>query len=220
MNKVAKLYELQDKILALLSDFVSAGNKFPFFLTGGTALVRFHFKSSYRISYDLDFFSTEDITESDVQHIAEFLSERVNVELKARNEEEKIFFYEVAEKDISVKLDFVKDPFLQVFEPQTLKETNLLIDSIKAIYFRKVYAIIDLYINERPVDRIKDILDLIELSKRYIPLPDFVKEFVEIWHQNFESRIQAGMIAGALRDIFLHLSYHEEEIGNLLQRIY
>jgi predicted nucleotidyltransferase component of viral defense system len=220
MSEIDKLYELQDKILTSLSDFLNSGNKFPFFLTGGTALVRFHLKITYRISYDLDFFSYEKITKEEVENIISFLFKKFNVSFKAENEEEKIFICELREGDLSVKVDFVEDPFLQVFEPEKLEETNLLIDSIQAIYFRKIYALIDLYIRGRPVDRIKDILDLMELTKKFLPLPDFVRKFVEIWRQNFETKIQAGLIAEALRDIFLVLPYHKQEIESALKRIY
>ena len=41
MNEINRLYKLQDKILMFLSDFVATGNRFPFFLTGGTALLDF-----------------------------------------------------------------------------------------------------------------------------------------------------------------------------------
>jgi len=220
MNEIGKLYELQDRILMSLSDFVAAGNKFPFFLTGGTALVRFHFKSAYRVSYDLDFFSTENVTKEDVKRVASFLSDRFNISLKAEDVEEEIFVYEVKEGELSVKVDFVRDPFLQVFEPEELEGTSLLIDSMRAIYFRKVYALIDLYVHERPVDRIKDVLDLMELSKSFMPLSDFVGEFVEIWRQNFETKIQFGLVVGALRDIFLALPYHKQEIESALKKIY
>jgi len=215
-----KLYKLQDEILLNLSDFVSGGNRFPFFLTGGTALVRFHLRSSYRISYDLDFFSTESISEKDIEPIVTFLSRKFEIGLIAKNNKDGIFIYEIKGKNVQIKVDFVNDPFLQIFEPQKLEGTKLLIDSIQAIYFRKVYALIDLYINERPIDRIKDILDLMELSKRYMPLPDFIREFVEIWRQNFESRIEAGLVAGALREIFNLLPYHKEKIEALLSEIY
>ena len=220
MTNTDKLYKLQDEILLNLSDFVSGGNRFPFFLTGGTALVRFHLRSSYRISYDLDFFSTESISEKDIEPIVTFLSGKFKIGLIAKNSKNGIFIYEIKGKNVQIKVDFVNDPFLQIFEPQKLEETKLLIDSIQAIYFRKVYALIDLYINERPIDRIKDILDLMELSKRYMPLPDFIREFVEIWRQNFESRIEAGLVAGALREIFNLLPYHKEKIEVLLSEIY
>jgi len=220
MKEIDRLYELQDKILMSLSDFVATGNMFPFFLTGGTALVRFHLKNAYRVSYDLDFFSTEDITKEDVERVAFFLSERFCISLKAESTEEKIFVYEVGEGNLSVKVDFVRDPFLQVFEPKELGGTSLLIDSMWAIYFRKVYALIDLYVHERPVDRIKDILDLMELSRSFMPLADFVREFVEIWRQNFETKIQLGLVVEALRDIFLILPYHKQEIESVLKRIY
>jgi len=90
-----------------------------------------------------------------------------------------MFVYEVEERGLSIKVDFVRDPFLQVFEPKELEGTSLLIDSMRAIYFRKVYTLIDLYVQERSVDRIKDILDLMELSRSFMPLADFVREFVE-----------------------------------------
>ena len=220
MVSTDNLYKFQDEILLHLSDFVSAGNRFPFFLTGGTALVGFHLKSFYRISYDLDFFSTEDISERDVEPIITFLSQKFKLGLSAKSTENGIFIYEIKRKDISIKVDFVNDPFLQVFEPQKLEGTELFIDPLKAIYFRKVYALIDLYVNERPVDRIKDILDLMKLSKYYMPLSDFVKEFVEIWRQNFESEMQTGLIAGALREIFNLLPFHKKEIASSLQKIY
>jgi len=220
MNEINRLYKLQDKILMSLSDFVATGNRFPFFLTGGTALVRFHFKNAYRVSYDLDFFSTEDITKEDVVRVVSFLSERFCVSLKAESTEEGIFVYEVEERGLSIKVDFVRDPFLQVFEPKELEGTSLLIDSMRAIYFRKVYTLIDLYVQERSVDRIKDILDLMELSRSFMPLADFVREFVEIWRQNFKTKIQLGLVVGALKDIFLVLPYHKEEIESVLKRIY
>ncbi len=177
-------------------------------------------RNSYRISYDLDFFSTKGISEEDVEPIITFLSGKFEVGLIARNNKSGLFIYEIKGMDVSIKLDFVNDPFLQIFEPQKLEGTELLIDSIQAIYFRKVYALIDLYINERPIERVKDILDLMELSKHYKPLPDFIREFVEVWRQNFESRIEAGLVAGVLREIFNLLPYHKEKIEVLLSEIY
>lgn len=61
MNKFEKLYDEQDIILNLISK-----NNIELFLSGGTALHRFHFKDTFRYSEDLDLFLIDN------QNTAEF----------------------------------------------------------------------------------------------------------------------------------------------------
>ncbi len=84
MKTFHHLYFLQDEILSALSEFAKK-NDFPFVLTGGTALVRFLLKSSYRVSYDLDFFSVRNISDKEVQEVISFLSQRFDVRFNVLN---------------------------------------------------------------------------------------------------------------------------------------
>jgi hypothetical protein len=213
---------LQDEILSALSEFAKK-NDFPFVLTGGTALVRFLLKSSYRVSYDLDFFSVRNISDKEVQEVISFLSQRFDVRFKGvlGIEEIPIFKYEIVSRNIGIKLDFVQDPFAGIFVPQFLEGTNLMLDSVFAIYFRKLYAVLSASLQGIAIDRIKDILDLMELDRNVKPLPDFVfDDFCKVWRQNFPTKIDPDYIRKTLRRLFLDIGYRKEEVASVLEEIY
>jgi len=94
-----KLYELQDKILELVSKLEN-----DFYLTGGTALHRFYYGCRY--SDDLDFFVTDGINfREDVKEIVEKLKDKrykCIIDVSSRD------FYRIKVNDM-LQLDFVND---------------------------------------------------------------------------------------------------------------
>lgn len=184
------LYSLQDKVLQVISEFAKE-HDFPFILTGGTALVRFLLRNPYRISYDLDFFSDRlnVFNGWDRKNLKSFLLRHFDVVIFSDLSSQSLKMWKgvVGNNNITVNLDFVDDQFSGIFETIPLEDFNPLeVETPKGIYFRKLFAVITGTQNEdRVVERIKDVVDLIELDKK-IPLVDFVAdEFMTIIQQNF-----------------------------------
>ncbi|PKL92245.1 MAG: hypothetical protein CVV21_05695 [Candidatus Goldiibacteriota bacterium HGW-Goldbacteria-1] len=93
------LYPLQDKVLSLID---SLGT--PFYLTGGTALSRFHFK--HRYSDDLDFFVNDDLKFQDYVNL--IIKALAGKEMKCIVEKKYESFCRLTVQDI-LKVDFVND---------------------------------------------------------------------------------------------------------------
>ncbi len=190
METFHHLYFLQDEILSALSEFAKK-NDFPFVLTGGTALVRFLLKSSYRVSYDLDFFSDRlNVFESwNYESLIEFLKGRFPVVLaKMSKEGTQMLFVEVGSKNSIVRIDFVEDVFSGIFDSEEFSLTPLRIEPINAIYFRKIYTVVtsSLIRPEKLIERVKDIVDLIYLDQKVKPFSGYLlEEFLQIAQANF-----------------------------------
>ena len=107
-----KIYQAQDIILQILHKHKS----FPYVLSGGTALSRFHFH--HRFSEDLDFFCEDpDFSFEIVEGIINFLRKAGLIcELVGRTDKKghlKIASYLIG----SVKIDFLEDPFTGMWKP-------------------------------------------------------------------------------------------------------
>ena len=221
-NRIESLYNLQDEILSALSKF-ARDNDFPFILTGGTALVRFLLKSSYRISYDLDFFSIRDFSPQELEQVVDFLSRKFVVTFKGKlgTEEIPIYKYEVSSSTCSVKVDFVYDVFSGVFNPIILPGTFLKIDVVEAVYFRKVYSVLSSSIQGIAVDRIKDVLDLIKLDQEVQPFADYViNEFCKVWKQNVAREVTPAHVLKSLKKLFFDVEERKVEVEEVLHGIY
>jgi hypothetical protein len=219
---IGPLYELQDEILSALSGFAEE-NGFPFVLTGGTALVRFILKSPYRISYDLDFFSTREFSIQELENVINFLSRNFCVQFKSQSgiAEIPIYKYEISSQECSIKIDFVQDIFCGIFTPSKLPGTVLNMDSADAIYFRKIYTLLSSSVQGIIADRIKDTLDLIQLDTRIKPFTKYVAEdFCEIWKQNIPREITPLHVLKSLKKLFFEVEEKSEEIEKVLQEVY
>jgi len=226
MGQRENLYKLQDEVLSALSEFAGVYD-FPFVLTGGTALVRFLLKDNYRISYDLDFFSTTCFSVQElirvVEEVADFLSKRFYFEIKepVGTFEIPIVKCEVSSESCSFKIDFVGDNFFSgIFQPVRFL-TNLYIEPLDAIYFRKVYSLLSSSVQGIAVDRIKDTLDLIQLDGNVKPFTNYVVEdFCTIWKQNIPREISPLHILKSLKKLFLDVEERKEEVDKVLLEIY
>ena len=136
-----KLYELQDKILALVSKLDNV-----FYLTGGTALHRFYYDARY--SDDLDFFVTngENFNEDVVEIIEEIANQGYNISRDVSSRD----FCRVTVSNL-LQLDFVNDRVYRY------KKSNIIdgfkIDNKINILTNKINTIINR-------DEEKDIFDL------------------------------------------------------------
>jgi predicted nucleotidyltransferase component of viral defense system len=144
------LYPLQDKVLSLID---SLGT--PFYLTGGTALSRFHFK--HRYSDDLDFFVNNDPKFHDyVKSIIQLLAGHgLKYVVEIRDES----FYRLTVED-TLKIDFVND--VPAYHGEVELRTSgpySKIDNPMNILANKVTAFSDR-------DEPKDISDIWIISKK------------------------------------------------------
>ncbi len=175
--KFSRLYDFQDEILKALSEFAK-WEEFPFVLTGGTALVRFLLKRAYRISYDLDFFYQGlSLSSWSKRELEFFLLERFPVFAFRLLSSSTLRMWRaiIGKSGLMVSVDFVEDQFSGVFETIPLEGFSpLRVETAQeGVYFRKVFAATS-YLEERKVvERVKDLIDLIELDK-LAPLQDFV----------------------------------------------
>ena len=140
-----KLYELQDKILSLVSKLDNS-----FYLTGGTALHRFYYDARY--SDDLDFFVTNSENfKEDIDEILENLKSNdchFVVDVSTRD------FYRVT-VDGLLQLDFVND---RVYRHGKSKIINKIrVDNKFNILTNKINAIVNR-------DEEKDVFDLFCLA--------------------------------------------------------
>ena len=184
---VKELYSLQDRVLARISKFVDE-YEFPFVLTGGTVLVRFNLKKEYRVSYDLDFFATAPVKFWPMRELFSYLVDTFgNVVLtNVSSKSLTMFRMTIQEKNNTLLLDFVEDQFSGAFKTVPVPYfKNLQMETAdEGIYFRKVYAVLGNAHKPKVAERIKDIVDLMELNK-IKPFPTFLKyDFPLILREN------------------------------------
>jgi hypothetical protein len=147
-ENINNIYPLQDKILNVVFGFDNS-----FYLTGGTALHRFHI--SYRISDDLDFFtSTNQLFYEEIKQICNSLDD--NHIFYEKKVEVKDFFRFLVEG--ALQLDFVNDRVYR--EGISLCINNFKIDNIENILTNKICALINR-------DEEKDFFDLFAIAKNY-----------------------------------------------------
>lgn len=160
-------YAAQDKILAAFSKMKS----FPFVLSGGTALSRFYFH--HRFSEDLDFFFkgfTYSFAFVDLV-INALRKEAFLCDLVGRTDEPgrlKFAGYVITQDKVSVKVDFLEDPFSGMWLPVHRKSDSGLVfevDHPDQIYYRKFYSLLEQWHHTKKIRREKDLIDLYFLHR-------------------------------------------------------
>lgn len=174
------IYETQNTIL----DIFYGLSEFPFVLSGGTALSRYYLH--HRESEDLDFFC-KDIT-LDFEYIHKIINQNLRLKGFICEETERadkegqikyIFFVISSSGGVSLKLDFLEDPFSSMWEPRMRKDytTNpVYVDALELIYYRKLYSVT--YGRDPLGERVKDIVDLYFLNevKPLLVMMDYIIE--------------------------------------------
>jgi predicted nucleotidyltransferase component of viral defense system len=166
-NEDMSIYEIQNTIL----DTFYGLSEFPFVFSGGTALSRYYLQ--HRESEDLDFFC-KDIT-LDFEYIYRIINQNLRFKGFICEETERadktgqikyIIFVVTSPTGISIKVDFLEDPFAGMWEPQTRKDYTanpVQVDALELIYYRKLYSVT--YGRHSLAERVKDIIDLYFLDK-------------------------------------------------------
>jgi hypothetical protein len=143
------LYPLQDQVFAIARVYDE-----KLYLTGGTALARFHFH--HRLSEDLDFFTTTD----DLKLIANDLRLRL-IEAGYTVETEKLDLYfarfYIVQPDATLKIEFAKE--FNLVDPLEQTEYGIYINSLEDIGANKITAFEDRA-------AIKDIIDLYYITQQ------------------------------------------------------
>ncbi|ECV9623818.1 nucleotidyl transferase AbiEii/AbiGii toxin family protein, partial [Campylobacter jejuni] len=132
-EKYIQLYKTQDKIL----DLVTKEN-LDFYLTGGTALQRFHY-NQFRFSDDLDFFlinnGIKNHTPKEFNDFTSMLQDNnIDFEIKVSNQ----YFTQLYIKENNLKIDLVNDYVFHEKNDYVKLENGLLIDSIQNIFVNKL----------------------------------------------------------------------------------
>lgn len=161
------LLKIQDTVL----EAFYSSPEFPFVLSGGTALSRYYLH--HRESEDLDFFCKNIILDF------EYIYRIINLYLRTKGficeEIERadikgqikyIIFVVSPANGLSLKMDFIEDPFSGMWEPvmrRDYTDSPVLIDALDLIYYRKLYAVT--YGKQSLTDRVKDLVDLYFLNE-------------------------------------------------------
>lgn len=166
-EKYIQLYKTQDKVLDLV-----AKEKLDFYLTGGTALQRFHY-NQFRFSDDLDFFLINNGIKNHIpKEFNDFTSmlkdNNIDFEVKASNQ----YFTQLYIKENNLKIDLVNDYVFHEKNDYIKLENGLIIDSIQNIFVNKLETSIsrdeprdlfDIYTilrnNKMDIEKSFDILD-------------------------------------------------------------
>ncbi len=143
------LYPLQDQVFAIARVYEQ-----NLYLTGGTALARFHFQ--HRLSEDLDFFTTTD----DLKLIANDLRLRL-IEAGHTVEVEKLDLYfarlYIIQPNATLKIEFAKE--FNLVDPLQQTEVGIYLNSLEDIGANKITAFEDRA-------AIKDIIDLYYITQQ------------------------------------------------------
>lgn len=128
-----EIYRLQDEIL----DVVFAGDSL-WYLTGGTALSRFHLQ--HRYSDDLDFFSleTSSFTEVFREEREKIIRKWSQAEIQVDSRDFKRLL--IKRESVSVKLDFVCDRTARIGRPE--QRGVWKIDTVRNIASNKIGAVL------------------------------------------------------------------------------
>lgn len=152
-EKYTALYKTQDKILEIV-----AREKLGLYLTGGTALQRFHF-DSYRYSDDLDFFllnNGED--KANAKEFNTFAQSLKDNAIDFKITKQSPYFMQVITNENNLKVDLVNDVVFH--EDDFVKLDNgLIIDSIQNIFSNKLETSISR-------NEIRDLFDIYTILKR------------------------------------------------------
>lgn len=143
------LYPLQDQVFAIARVYEQ-----NLYLTGGTALARFHFQ--HRLSEDLDFFTTTD----DLKVIANDLRLRL-IEAGYTIEVEKLDLYfarfYIIQPNATLKVEFAKE--FNLVDPLQQTKVGIYLNSLEDIGANKITAFEDRA-------AIKDIIDLYYITQQ------------------------------------------------------
>lgn len=152
-EKYTALYKTQDKVLEIV-----AREKLGLYLTGGTALQRFHF-DTYRYSDDLDFFllnNGED--KANAKEFSAFAQSLKDSAIDFTITTQSPYFMQVIINENNLKVDLVNDVVFH--EDDFVKLDNgLIIDSIQNIFSNKLETSISR-------NEIRDLFDIYIILKR------------------------------------------------------
>lgn len=170
-SRQKKVYDAQDEILSALKKHA----RFPFVLSGGTALSRFYFH--HRFSEDLDFFFTgyEFSFETIIETVNALRKSGLFFDLVGKTDQPgrlKIAAY-VASSPPHVKIDFLEDHLSGMWPSEKrTSESGLVfeVDSPDQIYYRKLYSILEQKHRLEKVMREKDLVDLYILHTYHCPM--------------------------------------------------
>lgn len=154
-EKYTALYKTQDKIIDIITK-----EKLGFYLTGGTALQRFHF-DSYRYSDDLDFFLIENGESKTIHKEFELFVKALkdnNIDFTITpNTAKSPNFRQIIVKENKLKIDLVNDIVFHE-DDFVMLENGLKIDSIQNIFANKIETSISR-------NEIRDLFDIYTILK-------------------------------------------------------
>lgn len=152
--------------------FLEAFGKQPFsskfYLSGGTALAEFYIP--YRLSEDLDFFSTEEVQTGEIIAFLGSIKKHLGFDNFEFNTSfnRNLFFLSFPNSQEKLKLEFTYYPFEQIHMPKV--ELGVKVDSIEDIAVNKLFTI---YQNPRS----RDFIDLYMIIKKYFfTIDDLIKK--------------------------------------------
>ncbi|WP_270983227.1 nucleotidyl transferase AbiEii/AbiGii toxin family protein [Campylobacter helveticus] len=136
-EKYELLYKTQDKIIDLV-----VRENLGFYLTGGTALQRFHY-NQFRFSDDLDFFLIDNgIAKSNPKEFTEFEKLLRHNKIDFRINVTSSYFMQIFLYENNLKIDLVNDYVFHESGDYVKLENGLLIDSIQNIFVNKLETLI------------------------------------------------------------------------------
>lgn len=131
-EKYIALYKTQDKILEIV-----AKENLGLYLTGGTALQRFHF-DSYRYSDDLDFFLLNNgDSNANAKEFSAFAKSLKDNAIDFKITTQSPYFMQIIINENNLKVDLVNDVVFHEDDFVRL-DNGLLIDSIQNIFANKL----------------------------------------------------------------------------------
>lgn len=150
-DKYEQLYALQDAVMHAVFS-----RQLGFYLTGGTALSRFHLH--HRYSDDLDFFTHEINSFGDAVRTVRSDLEKLFTPVIADVDAREFKRFTVQEADLLLKVDFVADRAPRVGVPEN--RDGRYVDTVRNILSNKVGAVLSR-------DEIRDVADLLQISRSY-----------------------------------------------------
>ena len=150
-NPFEQLYVLQDEVMRAVFS-----RQLGFYLSGETALSRFHL--NHRYSDDLDFFTHEINAFGDVVRMVRSDLEELFAPVIAKVDAREFKRLLVQRADLTLKIDFVADRGLRVGVPEN--RDGMFIDTVRNILSNKIGAVLSR-------DEARDVADLVQISRSY-----------------------------------------------------
>ncbi|MBI3599365.1 MAG: nucleotidyl transferase AbiEii/AbiGii toxin family protein [Nitrospinae bacterium] len=163
------------KNIIQLAKYLSKSEKFPFYLSGGTALSYFYLK--HRESADLDFWGKMPDFRGVLKIITELKEKKIfEIARSSENGNANVIVFNID----GIKVDFIEDIYNEIYRKNDIIE-GIPVDSLYGIYYKKLQAISGIQTEDKagkPVSaghriNAKDIYDLYHLSK-VEPLSEFI----------------------------------------------